>query len=55
MTTASETNKERNRQIAENEEQRQVTGNIRVSAWAIGFAVVLAAIAVWTGWGWLHH
>jgi hypothetical protein len=55
MTPLSETNKERNRKIADNEEQRQVTGDIRVSAWAIAFVVVLAAIAVWTGWGWLHH
>ena len=55
MATVGETNKERNRQIASNEEQRQITGNIRVSGWAIAFAVILAAIAVWTGWGWLHH
>jgi hypothetical protein len=55
MTTAAEENKERNREIAENEEQRQVIGNIRVSAWTIVFAVVLGLIAVWTGWGWLHH
>jgi type VI protein secretion system component VasF len=52
---ASEPNTARNRKIADNEEQRQVTGNIRVSAWAIAVAVVLVAIVVWTGWGWLHH
>jgi hypothetical protein len=55
MTTAAEKNKERNREIAQNEEQRQVIGNIRVSAWTIVFAIVLGLIAVWTGWGWLHH
>jgi hypothetical protein len=53
MIGQEEQNKARNQQIAENEEARQVTGNIRVSAWAIVFAVVVAAILVWTGWGWL--
>ena len=53
MTTQEEKNKERNQQIAENEEAQQVTGNIRVSAWAIVFAVIIGVIAVWTGWGWL--
>jgi hypothetical protein len=48
-------NKERNRTIARNEEERQVTGEIRVSAWAIVFAVIVGAIVVWTGWGWLAH
>jgi len=52
---ASEPNTARNRKIASNEEQRQVTGNIRVSLWAIAVAVVLVAIVVWTSWGWLHH
>jgi uncharacterized protein HemX len=55
MTIQEEKNKERNQQIAENEEVRQVTGNIRVSAWAIVFAIILGTIAVWTGWGWLRH
>jgi len=53
MTSPEEKNKERNQRIAENEEAQQVTGNIRVSSWAIVFAVVIGAIAVWTGWGWL--
>jgi hypothetical protein len=47
--------KERDRTIARNEEVRQVTGNIRVSVWAIAFAVIIGVVAVWTGWGWLHH
>jgi uncharacterized protein HemX len=55
MTTQEEKNKERNQQIAENEEVRQVTGSIRVSAWAVVFAIILGAIAVWIGWGWLRQ
>ena len=36
-------NKARNREIAENEAERQTTGDIRVSGWAIAVAVVLCA------------
>jgi uncharacterized protein HemX len=53
--TTEEKNKERNQQIAANEEAQQVTGNIRISVWAIVFAVIIGVVAVWTGWGWLAH
>jgi hypothetical protein len=46
-------NKERNRQIAENEAERQTVGDIRVSAWAIAAAVVIGLAAV--GWVLLHN
>jgi hypothetical protein len=52
----SETDKEtklRNREIAENESVRQTVGDIRVSAWAIAAAVVIALAAV--GWVLLHN
>lgn len=51
---AQEDNEDRNRVIAENEERRQVAGNIRVSGWAIFFAIVVAAILVYIGWAALH-
>jgi uncharacterized protein HemX len=41
-------NKQRNRQIAENESERQTTSAIRVSTWAIVMAVVIG-LAVF-GW-----
>ncbi|MES2196839.1 MAG: hypothetical protein V4517_20650 [Pseudomonadota bacterium] len=41
-------NKERNREIAENEADRQTSGDIRVSAWAIAVAVIIGLAAV--GW-----
>jgi hypothetical protein len=40
--------KARNREIAENEADRQTVGDIRVSAWAIAVAVVIGLAAV--GW-----
>ena len=46
-------NKQRNREIAENEAARQTTGNVRVSAWAIAAAVIIALAAV--GWVLIHN
>lgn len=40
--------KARNREIAQNEAGRQTVGDIRVSAWAIAVAVLIALAAV--GW-----
>ena len=40
--------KARNRKIAENEAERQTIGDIRVSVWAIGVAVVIGLAAF--GW-----
>jgi uncharacterized membrane protein YhiD involved in acid resistance len=46
-------NKERNREIARNESDRQTTGDIRVSVWAIAIAVI-AGVA-FLGWMWLRR
>ncbi|HLG81733.1 MAG TPA: hypothetical protein VKY22_12005 [Bradyrhizobium sp.] len=46
---------ERNRVIAQNEAERQTTGDVRVSAWAIVFAVIAACIAVGIVWVWLNR
>jgi hypothetical protein len=45
--------KARNREIAENEAQRQTVSAIRVSTWAVAVAVVIALAAV--GWVLLHN
>jgi hypothetical protein len=39
-------NKQRNREIAENEAERQTIGDIRVSVWAIAVAVIIGLAAV---------
>jgi hypothetical protein len=49
----AEDNKARNREIAENESERQTVSDIRVSGWAIAAAVVIALAAV--GWVLLHN
>ena len=40
--------KMRNREIAQNENTRQIIGDIRVSVWAVAIAVVIGLLAL--GW-----
>jgi hypothetical protein len=53
MSSSDQENKQRNREIAENEAERQTIGDIRVSTWAIAVAVVIGLAAV--GWVLLHN
>jgi hypothetical protein len=53
VTDADKDDKTRNREIAENEAERQTIGDIRVSTWAIAVAVVIGLAAV--GWVLLHN
>jgi hypothetical protein len=50
MTDTSDANKERNREIARNEEAKRVTGSIRVSTWAVAVVVIIGAILFSLGW-----
>jgi hypothetical protein len=52
MSSSDQENKQRNRQIAENEADRQAVSAIRVSTWAIAVAAVIALAAV--SWVLLH-
>jgi uncharacterized protein HemX len=49
----ADNDKIRNREIAQNESERQTTGDIRVSVWAIAVAVIIGLAAV--GWVLLHN
>ena len=49
----SENEKARNKEIAENEAERQTIGDVRVSGWAIAVAVVIGLAAV--GWVLIHN
>ncbi|WP_291687203.1 hypothetical protein [Bradyrhizobium sp.] len=53
MNDANNEDKARNREIAQNEAERQTTGDIRVSSWAIAVAVIIGLAAV--GWVLLHN
>jgi hypothetical protein len=45
--------KQRDREIAENEADRQTIGDIRVSVWAVAVAVVIGLAAV--AWVLIHN
>jgi len=53
--SSSDENKERNREIAHNEAVRQTTGDVRVSSWAVVFAIIIGVIAVFIVWAWLKR
>jgi hypothetical protein len=53
MNEADEDNKTRNREIAQNEAERQTIGDIRVSVWAVAVAVIIGLAAV--GWVLIHN
>jgi hypothetical protein len=48
-------NRQRNREIAENEANRQVVGDVRVSVWAIAVAIVVGVIVFGIAWAWLNR
>jgi len=48
-------NRQRNREIAENEANRQVVGDVRVSVWAIAVAVIAGLIVFGIVWAWLNR
>ncbi|MBP0110248.1 MULTISPECIES: hypothetical protein [Bradyrhizobium] len=50
MADTRQANKERNREIARNEEAKQITGSIRVSTWAVAVAVIVGGILFTLGW-----
>ena len=47
--------RQRNREIAENEANRQVIGDVRVSVWAIAVSVVAGVIVLGIVWAWLNR
>jgi hypothetical protein len=53
MNEPGQSEKERNREIAQNESERASVSAARVSSWAIGFAVILGLIALGLAWPWL--
>jgi hypothetical protein len=55
MSSSDQENKQRDRKIAANEAQRQMIGDIRVSGWAIAFAIIVGVIVVALVWAWLKR
>jgi hypothetical protein len=55
MGSSDQEQKQRNREIAENEAVRQTTSAVRVSGWAIAFATIIGVIVVGVVWAWLSR
>jgi hypothetical protein len=55
MSSSDQDNKQRNREIAENEAERQVVGDARVSIWAIAVTIIIGVIAFGIVWAWLNR
>jgi hypothetical protein len=53
--SSSDQDRQRNRKIAENEANRQVVGDVRVSVWAIAVTVVVGVIAFGIVWAWFNR
>ncbi len=53
--SSSDQDRQRNREIAENEANRQVTGDIRVSVWAVAVSIVAGVIVFGIAWAWLNR
>jgi hypothetical protein len=55
MSSSDQENKARNREIAENEAERQVVGDVRVSIWAILVTIIIGVIAFGIVWAWFNR
>jgi hypothetical protein len=53
--TDADPQKQRDREIAQNEAHREAVSAVRVSSWAIGVAVVIGVIVFAVAWAWLHR
>ena len=53
--SSSDQDKERNREIAANEADRQTVGDVRVSVSAIVVAVIAGVIVFGIGWAWFNR
>jgi hypothetical protein len=53
--SSSDNDKQRNREIAENEADRQTVGDVRVSVWAIAVTVIAGMIVFGIGWAWFNR
>ena len=55
MSSSDQENRQRNREIAENEARREIVSNVRVSTWAIAVTIIAGVIAFGVVWAWLSR
>jgi hypothetical protein len=55
MSSSDQDDKQRNRQIAENEAKREAVSSVRVSTWAIVVTIIIGVIVFGIVWAWLNR
>jgi hypothetical protein len=55
MSSSDQEKKQRDREIAQNEAIRQTNSAVRVSGWAIAFAIIIGVIVVGVVWTWMSR
>ena len=55
MSSSDQDNKQRNREIAENEAKREMVSNVRVSTWAIVVTVIVGVVVFGIVWTWFNR
>ena len=55
MSSSDQEKQQRNREIAQNEAIRQTTSAVRVSGWAIAFAIIFGVIVIGIVWAWMNR
>ena len=55
MSSSDQENKQRNREIAENEAKREMVSNVRVSSWAIAVTIIIGVVVFGVVWAWLSR
>ena len=55
MSSSDQENRQRYREIAENEAKREIVSNVRVSSWAIVVTIIAGVIVFGIVWAWLNR
>jgi CHASE3 domain sensor protein len=55
MSSSDQENKQRDREIAENEAKREMVSNVRVSSWAIAVTIIIGVVVFGVVWAWLSR
>ena len=55
MSSSDQDNKDRNREIAENEARREAASDVRVSTWAIAVTIIAGLIVFGIVWMWVNR
>ena len=55
MSSSDQNNKDRDREIAENEARREAASDVRVSTWAIAVTIIAGLIVFGIVWMWINR